>query len=134
MKYYIILFYIMDFSLLDKVILLLLSLMILVMVSDLFIIKKEKFSISVNNKENNLENKLENMYKECTPENNCFKGSYLRSQIYTNVCQIEGENKDTKLTRLAKLNNDRCYRTLGQDDKFKCSVNIHGQRNCYWKK
>ncbi len=71
----------------------------------------------------------------CTPENNCFRGSYLRSQIYTNVCQIEGENNMmNKLTRLPKLTKDRCYRTLANDDKFKCSVNKHGQRNCFWEK
>ena len=39
-----------------------------------------------------------------------------------------------KLTRLPKLTKDRCYRTLADDDKFKCSVNKHGQRNCFWKK
>ena len=25
--------------------------------------------------------------QECTPENNCFKGAYLRSQVYQNVCE-----------------------------------------------
>lgn len=26
-------------------------------------------------------------YPECTPNNNCFPGTYARTQIYQNVCQ-----------------------------------------------
>lgn len=106
----------------------------ILIISNLFLSKREKFSMSLVNEDKN-ESKNQDMDKRCTPENNCFQGSYLRSQIYTNVCQIEGENNNmSKLTRLPKLTKDRCYRTLADDDKFKCSVNKHGQRNCFWEK
>lgn len=112
-----------------------LILMLVLIVSNLFLLKKEKFSSALINEEKNESENNTYMDKRCTPENNCFRGSYLRSQIYTNVCQIEGENNNmSKLTRLPKLTKDRCYRTLADDDKFKCSVNKHGQRNCFWEK
>jgi hypothetical protein len=124
----------MNLRLVNYLLVVLLILTLVLIVSKLFLFKKEKFSISLTNEEKN-ESENQDIDNRCTPENNCFRGSYLRSQIYTNVCQIEGENNMmNKLTRLPKLTKDRCYRTLANDDKFKCSVNKHGQRNCFWEK
>jgi hypothetical protein len=124
----------MNLRLVNYLLVVLLILTLVLIVSKLFLFKKEKFSISLTNEEKN-ESENQDIDNRCTPENNCFRGSYLRSQIYTNVCQIEGENNMmNKLTRLPKLTKDRCYRTLADDDKFKCSVNKHGQRNCFWEK
>jgi len=75
--------------------------------------------------------------QECTPENNCFKGSYLRSQVYTNVCKGNC-NAYNRLTREPVNINEQCFRTLGdfpkQNGDFQCAVNEHGQRNCQWTK
>ena len=75
--------------------------------------------------------------QECTPENNCFKGAYLRSQVYTNLCKGNC-NAYNRLTREPVNINDQCFRTLGdfprQNGDFQCAVNEHGQRNCQWTK
>lgn len=71
---------------------------------------------------------------ECTPENNCFKGSYLRSQVYQNMCSPEGS---TGLLRDKKKLRDNCLRSLGNPlntQNLVCKVNIHDQRKCNWKK
>ena len=73
--------------------------------------------------------------QKCTPENNCFKGSYLRSQVYTNVCKGNCNAYD-RLTREPVNIKNQCFRTLGdfpkQNGDFQCTVNEHGQRNCQW--
>ena len=70
----------------------------------------------------------------CTPENNCFPGSYARTQIYQNVCQ-----PNYGLLRQKIPLEDNCQRNFG--DKmaspkyhFVCDVNKHLQRNCKWIK
>jgi len=70
---------------------------------------------------------------ECTPENNCFKGAYLRSQAYQNVCppKLGALNRE-------KVNlQDDCLRTLGGYPKtkymFECNVDRHLNRHCKWK-
>ena len=70
--------------------------------------------------------------ERCTPGNNCFKGSYLRSQTYQNVCPP----KFGGLTR-EKINlQDDCQRTLGnyppQKHKFICTIDKHLNRKCGW--
>ena len=59
--------------------------------------------------------------QKCAPNNNCFKGSYMRSQVYQNMC----EPTDTRITREPIKTTDNCLRTL--DDK-KCSINKYNQR------
>ena len=70
----------------------------------------------------------------CSPENNCFLGSYARTQIYQNVC----EPKDGLLRQKISLNDD-CQRGIKdymESPKyfFKCDVNKHLQRRCQWIK
>ena len=70
----------------------------------------------------------------CTPENDCFIGSPLRSQIYQNVCQpIAGLFKQKIPLR------DNCQRSLGGKMSspkyyYVCDVNKHLQRKCKWIK
>ena len=70
----------------------------------------------------------------CTPENNCFIGSPLRSQVYTNMCEPlseKGLNRDKKPLK------DFCLRSLGNPlntHNLVCKVNKHDQRKCEWKK
>jgi hypothetical protein len=58
--------------------------------------------------------------QKCNPVNNCFKGSYMRSQVYQNMCEPE----DSRITREPIKAVDNCLRTL--DDKS-CNIN---QRRC----
>jgi len=46
--------------------------------------------------------------KNCQAKNNCFPGSYFRSQLYNNMCQPECG----KLNRLPIQLNDNCLKTL----------------------
>jgi hypothetical protein len=71
--------------------------------------------------------------QDCTPENNCFPGAYLRSQAYTNVCEPDYG----LLTRdKVQLKTD-CYRTLGNfpehKKRFNCCVDNHLNRHCSWQ-
>ena len=70
----------------------------------------------------------------CTPENNCFPGSYLRSQVYQNMC----EPTDTQhLLRNKVQIQDNCLRSLGNPlntKNLECTVNIRDQRKCNWQK
>ena len=43
----------------------------------------------------------------CTPENNCFPGTYARTQIYQNVCQPQSGLYRQKIPL-----NDNCQRTF----------------------
>jgi len=61
--------------------------------------------------------------QKCNPVNNCFKGSYMRSQVYQNMC----EPKDSRITREPIKAVDNCLRTL--DDKS-CHINNRNQRRC----
>ena len=70
----------------------------------------------------------------CTPENNCFPGSYARTQIYQNVCQP----KYGLLRQKIPLSDD-CQRTFNdhmstEKYHYVCSVNKHLQRKCKWVK
>ena len=67
----------------------------------------------------------------CTPENNCYPGNYLRTQIYQNVCQPK-----YGLLRQKIPLNDNCQRSLMNVPKYyyKCHINKHLQRNCSWYK
>lgn len=70
----------------------------------------------------------------CTPENNCFPGSYLRSQVYQNMC----EPTDTPhLLRNKVQVRDNCLRSLGNPlntQNLECKVNVQDQRKCSWQK
>ena len=68
----------------------------------------------------------------CRPENDCFPGSQMRSQIYQNVCQ-----PSFGLNRQPIPLVDRCQRTLGGQMSaprkyYVCDVNKHLQRKCRW--
>lgn len=70
----------------------------------------------------------------CTPENNCFKGMPLRSQVYQNVCDPLSEKG---LLRDKKQLTDNCLRSLGNPyntENLVCKVNKHDQRKCQWEK
>ena len=68
----------------------------------------------------------------CTPENNCFPGSTLRTQVYTNMC----EPTDTQHLLRDKIKlQDNCLRSHGNPlntQNLECKVNIRGQRKCEW--
>jgi len=72
--------------------------------------------------------------QSCTPENNCFPGSYLRSQVYQNMC----EPTDTPhLLRNKVQTRDNCLRSLGNPlntQNLECKINVHDQRKCSWQK
>ena len=68
----------------------------------------------------------------CRPENDCFKGNYLRSQIYQNVCQ-----PNYGLLRQKIPLDDNCQRSLGGKMSaprkyYVCEVDKHLQRKCRW--
>ena len=69
----------------------------------------------------------------CTPENNCFPGSTLRTQVYTNMC----EPTDTQHLLRDKIKlQDNCLRSHGNPlntQNLECKVNIRGQRKCEWQ-
>ena len=71
--------------------------------------------------------------QECTPKNNCFKGAYLRSQAYQNVCPP----KYGRLNREKIQLQDDCLRTLGNYPKpkymFECNVDDRLNRRCRWR-
>jgi hypothetical protein len=50
---------------------------------------------------------LPNTYPRCTPENNCFPGTYARTQSYQNVCEPK-----TGLLRQKIPLQDNCLRKL----------------------
>lgn len=69
---------------------------------------------------------------ECRPENNCFPGSYARTQIYQNVCEPQ-----SGLLRQKKPLVDDCQRTFSgfmetPQHYFVCDMNDHLQRRCRW--
>ena len=72
-------------------------------------------------------------FHNCTPENDCFPGSTLRTQIYQNVCQPR-----SGLLRQPIPLADRCQRGLGKmtapRSYFVCDVDNHLQRKCKWIK
>ena len=73
-------------------------------------------------------------FTECRPENNCFPGTYARTQIYQNVCQ-----PDFGLLRQKIPTNDNCQRTLldymnTPKNYYVCEVDNHLQRKCQWIK
>ena len=70
----------------------------------------------------------------CTPENNCFPGTYARTQIYQNVCQPEHGLLRQKIPL-----QDSCQRHLldymnAPKHHYVCDVNKHLQRKCRWIK
>ena len=72
--------------------------------------------------------------RKCTHENNCFPGSYMRSQVYQNMCEPTDTVHLLKDRRQLK---DNCLRSLGNPlntKNLKCKVNIHDQRDCKWDK
>ena len=72
--------------------------------------------------------------EQCTPENNCFKGSYLRSQAYQNVCSPDYGG----LSRTKVQLQDGCLRTLGNYPKpnvsVKCFLDRRLNRYCFWNR
>jgi len=70
----------------------------------------------------------------CTPENNCFKGSPLRSQVFQNMC---GPLSERGLQRDRIQLTDNCLRSLGNPlntENLVCKVNKNDQRKCKWEK
>ena len=71
---------------------------------------------------------------DCRPENNCFKGSYFRTQQYHNVCPP----KFGELNREPINLQDDCSRSLGDYPKpkykFYCTIDKHLNRRCKWYK
>jgi len=70
----------------------------------------------------------------CTPENNCFLGSYARTQIFQNVCQPQ-----QGLLRQKIPLGDNCQRTFGDvmatpKSFYVCELDKHLQRKCQWVK
>jgi hypothetical protein len=68
----------------------------------------------------------------CRPENNCFPGSYARTQIYQNVCQ-----PNHGLLRQKIPLDDNCQRTFNDHmsspkHHYVCHVDEHLQRRCRW--
>ena len=45
----------------------------------------------------------------CVPENNCFPGTYNRTEVYNNICSPEEPHK---LNRLPVALQDKCTRKL----------------------
>ena len=68
--------------------------------------------------------------QRCDPSNNCFPGTYLRSQQYHNVCSP----KYGKLNREKIQLQDDCQRNLGNFPPERWKFNEHLQRQCRWKK
>ena len=70
---------------------------------------------------------------QCTPENDCYKGAYFRTQAYQNVCPP----KYGGINKIPIQVQDDCLRTLGnypkQKHKFICNVDKRLNRHCYWK-
>jgi hypothetical protein len=71
---------------------------------------------------------------ECRPENNCFPGSYARTEIYQNVCQPRHG-----LLRQKKPLVDDCQRTFSgfmetPQNYYVCDLDDHLQRRCRWIK
>ena len=67
----------------------------------------------------------------CTPENNCFPGSTLRTEVYQNLCN----DPSSGINKLPIQLNDTCLRTNNPNMSpdllnMKCSKNIAGQVNC----
>jgi hypothetical protein len=71
--------------------------------------------------------------EDCSAGNNCFKGSYLRSQAYQNVCPPDYG----QLTRTKVQLQDGCLRTLGNNPQPKFTIDCHIdnnlERHCNWK-
>lgn len=70
----------------------------------------------------------------CRPENNCFLGSYARTQIYQNVCQPK-----TGLLRQKIPLSDDCQRSFSdylETPKYHyiCKLDKHLGRKCKWIK
>ncbi len=67
----------------------------------------------------------------CTPENNCFPGAQLRTQVYQNLCN----DPSSGINKLPIQIGDICLRTHNQNIKpdllnLKCGKNVAGQINC----
>ena len=76
-------------------------------------------------------------HSQCTVENDCFPGSYLRTETYHNVCPPKYGLLNREPTPLV----DDCQRNLGSPaeaqviapaTKFNCSVDEHLRRHCQW--
>ena len=68
------------------------------------------------------------------PEDDCYMGSPMRSQIYQNVCE-----PNYGLLRQKIPLNDNCQRTIGGKmsaprNYYVCEVDKHLQRKCGWIK
>ena len=67
----------------------------------------------------------------CTPENNCFPGAQLRTQVYQNLC----DNPSSGINKLPIQLGDTCLRTHNPNMSpnqlnMKCGLNGNGQINC----
>ena len=67
----------------------------------------------------------------CTPENNCFPGAQLRTQVYQNLC----DNPNSGINKLPIQLGDTCLRTHNPNMapnqlNMKCGLNGVGQMNC----
>ena len=73
----------------------------------------------------------------CTPGNNCFPGSYFRSQSYQNMCEPATINEGGLSKDKVQLI-DNCVKTLGsqinnEKYEYKCFKDKRGVDHCYWK-
>lgn len=73
----------------------------------------------------------------CKPDNDCFPGSYFRSQSYQNMCEPEDINKGGLSRDKIKLI-DTCVKTLGSQlnsEKYslKTFKDHKGLEHCFWK-
>ena len=67
----------------------------------------------------------------CTPENNCFPGMQLRSQVYQNLCN----DPSSGINKLPVQLGDTCLRTHNPQSaphlmNLQCGKNRDGQINC----
>ena len=72
--------------------------------------------------------------QQCTPENDCYKGAYFRTQSYQNVCPPDYGQLDRTKVQLQ----DGCLRNLGKYPapkyKLHCSIDDRLNRQCNWYK
>ena len=67
----------------------------------------------------------------CTPENNCFPGAQLRTQVYQNLCN----DPSSGINKLPVQIGDTCLRTHNPNMSpnllnLRCGRNRDGQLNC----
>tara|TARA_Y100000590_G_scaffold462921_1_gene628301 strand:- start:477 stop:989 length:513 start_codon:yes stop_codon:yes gene_type:complete len=71
-------------------------------------------------------------HSQCTPENDCYPGNYLRTENYQNLCAPKYGALNREPIQLA----DDCLRNLGKAAQLPfslhCTVDQHLNRHCTW--